>query len=230
MGEKLVLKLGYFHNQFSHQVEYVGLGTLKQYFGISGYIPNFYGADINSLAFRAQGFETELQWQPTSHLFARGGYTYLDAVVEQSFSSDAIAARAGMPRRIQISRPFPMGESPFVGGRPFRRPPHTGFFTVQYQVPRFTAAITGALASRSDDSTFLDYSDLAGTNSMILPNRNLDFGYAKLDASVMYALRPRLRVFTQLDNLLDQQHIGPIGYPSLPFTVRAGVKIRLGGE
>jgi iron complex outermembrane receptor protein/vitamin B12 transporter len=37
-------------------------------------------------------------------------------------------------------------------------------------------------------------------------------------------------VFTELDNLLSQQHIGPIGYPALPFTVRAGLKIRIGGD
>jgi iron complex outermembrane receptor protein/vitamin B12 transporter len=229
-GDKLVLKLGYFHNQFSHQVEYVDSGTLNAYFGISGFIPNFYGADLNSLAFRAQGFESELQWQPTAHIFARGGYTYLDAVVEQSFSSAAIAARGGYAA-VNPSYPnIPIGSSPFVGARPFRRPPHTGFFTVQYTAQRFTAALQGALASRSDDSTFLDYADLAGTNSMILPNRNLDYGYAKLDSNLTYAIKPRVRLFTQLNNLLDQQHIGPIGFPALPFTVRAGVKIRLGGE
>jgi vitamin B12 transporter len=229
-GEKLVLKAGYFHNQFSHQIEYVDSGTLKQYFGITGYIPNFYGADLNSLAFRAQGIETELQWQPFTRFFVRGGYTYLDAVVEQSFSSDAIAARNGYASENPNIPGIAIGESPFVGARPFRRPPHTGFFAAQYTGSKFTAAFKGALASRSDDSTFLDYADLAGTDSMILPNRNLDFGYAKLDANLTYAVKPRVTVFTQLDNLLGQQHIGPIGFPGLPFTVRAGLKVRIGGE
>lgn len=230
IGEKLMLKLGYFHNQFSNQVEYVDSGTLKKYFGISGFIPNFYGADINSMAFRAQGIEGELQWQPTSHLFARGGYTYLDAVVEQSFSSSAIAVSAGYAPTNPNFPNIPIGSSPFIGSRPFRRPPHTGFFLVQYTRPRFTAAVQAAVASRSDDSTFLDYADLAGTNSLLLPNRDLDYGYAKVDANLTYLLRSRVRVFTQLDNLLNQQHIGPIGYPSLPFTVRSGLKIRLGGD
>jgi vitamin B12 transporter len=229
-GEKLVLKLGYFHNQFSHQIEYVGSGTLKKYFGITGNIPNLYGADLNSLAFRAQGLETELQWQPTARIFLRGGYTYLDAIVEQSFSSAEIAAQGGYASQNPKIPGIAIGESPFVGARPFRRPPHTGFFAVQYLGNKFNASFKGALASRSDDSTFLDYSDLAGTDSMILPNRDLDFGYAKLDAGLSYAVKPRLTVFTQLDNLLGQQHIGPIGYPALPFTVRAGLKIRIGGD
>jgi iron complex outermembrane receptor protein/vitamin B12 transporter len=229
-GEKLVFKAGYFHNQFSHQIEYVDSGTLKQYFGITGYIPNFYGADLNSLAFRAQGIETELEWRPTAHFFIRGGYTYLDAIVEQSFSSDAVAARNGYASENPNIPGIAIGESPFVGARPFRRPPHTGFFAAQYTGGKLSAAFKGALASRSDDSTFLDYSDLAGTDSMILPNRDLDFGYAKLDANLTYAVKPRVTVFTQLSNLLGQQHIGPIGYPALPFTVRAGLKIRIGGE
>jgi len=37
-------------------------------------------------------------------------------------------------------------------------------------------------------------------------------------------------VFSQLGNLLGQQHTGPIGYSGLPFTFRAGLKIRIGGS
>lgn len=229
-GEKLLLKIGYFHNQFSHQTEYVGAGTLKKYFGITGTIPNFYGAEVGSLAFRAQGFETEIDWRPTPRWSVRGGWTYLDAVVEQSFSSDQVAIQGGYASQNPNIPGIPIGSSPFVGARPFRRPPHTGFFAVEYAGRKFTPAITGAVASRADDSTFLDYSDLAGTNSLILPNRNLDFGYARLDAGFTYALRPRVVLFSQLNNLLNNQHIGPIGYPGLPFTVRAGMKFRLGGD
>jgi iron complex outermembrane receptor protein/vitamin B12 transporter len=64
----------------------------------------------------------------------------------------------------------------------------------------------------------------------VLPNRDLDFGYAKLDANFVYAVKARISVFSELDNLLGQQHIGPIGYPALPFTVRAGLKVRVGGD
>src|SRR5205807_2846763 len=110
----------------------VDSGTLKTYFNITGYIPNLYGADLNSLAFRAQGIESEVQWQPLSRVFLRAGYTYLDAVVQQSFSSDAIAARNGYASVNPNIPGLAIGESPFVGARPFRRPPHTGFFDAQY--------------------------------------------------------------------------------------------------
>jgi iron complex outermembrane receptor protein/vitamin B12 transporter len=117
-----------------------------------------------------------------------------------------------------------------VGAQPFRRPPHTGFFSAQYTTTRFTVALKGALASRSDDSTFLSYSDFNGGNTLLLPNHNLDFGYAKLDLGGMYSVSRHVTVFTQLDNLLSQQHIGPIGFPALPFTIRGGLKLRIGGE
>jgi vitamin B12 transporter len=232
LGAKLVFKAGYFHNQFSHHIEYVDASTLETDFGIApAHDPNLYGAYINSLAFRAQGIETELEWRPSARFFVHGGYTYLDAVVEQSFSSDAVAAEGGYAAMNPNIPNIAIGVlSPLIGARPFRHPPHSGFFAAEYVGTRFAAAFKGALASRSDDSTYLDYSDLAGTDSMILPNRDLDFGYAKLDANFTYAVKRRVTVFTQLDNLLGQQHIGPIGYPALPFTVRAGLKVRLWGD
>jgi vitamin B12 transporter len=232
LSQKLILKAGYYHNQFSHQIEYVPTEALEPYFGINPtHDPNLFGADLNSLAFRAQGLESELEYRPFNRLFLRAGYTYLDAKVEQSFSSDALSVFPGGFVNTNPAFPnIPIGDSPFVGSRPFRRPPNSGFFAVQYSATKFTAALKGALASRSNDSTFLDFSDINGGNSLWLPNRDLDFGYAKLDANFMYAVKKRLTVFSELDNLLGQQHIGPIGYPALPFTVQAGLKIRIGGE
>jgi len=241
MGEKLVLKADYFHNVFDRQLEGVSGQSLAQYFGIgvpctttpNGVCPNpsIFTAYLNSLAYRASGAELEVQWQLKHRLFVRGGYTYLDATVVQSFASDAVAAQQGVPTTNPNLPGIAIGaESPLVGGRPFRRPPHTGFFGVDYNRPRFTVAFKGALASRSDDSTFLDGFDTSFGNSLILPNRDLDFGYAKLDLGGTYRFTSKLGAFVQLENLLNDQHIGPIGYPGLPLTARAGFKIRLGGD
>ena len=95
---------------------------------------------------------------------------------------------------------------------------------------KFTVAFLGAYASRSDDSTFLDGLTPASTTRCSLPNRDLDFGYAKLDIGGTYAISNRLVVFAQSQNLLNNQHIGIIGYPSLPLTFRAGLKVRIGGD
>jgi iron complex outermembrane receptor protein/vitamin B12 transporter len=229
-GEKLILKVDYYRSTFNHQLEGVDAGALVQIFKYSPNVANnVFTPYINSLAFRAQGIETELKWQPTARLLVRGGYTYLDAVVTQSFSSDAY--NDGTFNNNPSFPGIAIGaEGPLIGARPFRRPPHTGFFAVQYTGPKLGAALKGSMASRSDDSTFLDGFDTNFGNSLVLPNRDLDFGYTKLDANLTYVVKSRYTVFTELDNLLGQQHIGPIGYPALPFTVRAGLKIRIGGE
>lgn len=228
-SQKLIFKAGYFHNQFNHQIDYIDSGTLLNVFGINTSTAQLYGAELNTLAFRAQGLETELQYEPTRHIFLRGGYTYLATLVEQSFSTDA--AYNGTSAENPNLPGIPIGSSyPLVGAHPFRRPPHTGFMTAQYTTPHFSAALKGSFSGRSDDSTFLSYSDVNGGNTLLLPNHNLDFGYAKLDANFLYAATHHVTIFTQLDNLLSQQHIGPIGYPGLPFTFRTGLKIRIGGN
>jgi iron complex outermembrane receptor protein/vitamin B12 transporter len=229
-GEKLVVRLGYFHNTFNHQLEGVDTGALEEIFHYSPSVAEeVYDPYLNSLAFRAQGLEFATEWRPLQRLMVRGGYTYLDAVVTQSFTSDAY--NDGEYNNNPNLPGIAIGaEGPLVGARPFRRPPHTGFFAVEYAGTKFTAAMKGALASRSDDSTFLDGFDTSFGNSLVLPNRDLDFGYAKVDANFTYAVTPRVTVFSQMDNLLGQQHMGPIGFPALPFTVRAGVKLRLFGD
>jgi vitamin B12 transporter len=227
LRQKLILKAGYFHNQFNHQLEFITAPGLEHYFNIPASIATqLPPASLNSLAYRTQGLETELQYQPLNHLFLRGGYTYLASIVLQSFASDTVtpAFNPNLPG-------IPIGAfSPLVGSRPFRRPPSTGFFAAEFTSNRFSAAFKGALASRSDDSTFQLNNDRNHGNTLLLPNRNLDFAYAKLDLNAVFTATSHITLFTQLDNLLSQQHIGPIGYPGLPFTIRAGMKFRIGGD
>lgn len=233
-GQRLLFRATYFHNQFGRQIEYVSGGDLQQYFGLplNGILGNPYaGAYLNSLDFSAQGVESQLEFSPFSHFFLRGGYTYLDARVERSFSGDVTAALSGYPNSSPAYPGVPIGSSsPLVGARPFRRAPHTGFAVAEYSSGRWSAGVKAALSSRSDDSTFLSYASLAGDNSLLLPNRNLAFGFAKVDANATWQLRPQLAVFTQMNNLLGQQHMGPIGYPALPFNLRVGVKLRFSGD
>ena len=230
LGEKLIFKAGYFHNVFNHQFEGVSTGALVQIFGFPpSIVDTVFTPYLNSLAFRAQGFETEIQYQPFKHLFLNGGYTYLDAVVTQSFSTTPCSN--GTYNQNPNLPGIPIGaEGPLVGARPFRRPPNTGFFAVQYTLKRFATALKGALASRSDDSTFLDGFDPNFGNypPPAQPRSRLRLRQARCQPP--FAATNHITLFTQLDNLLSQQHIGPIGYPALPFTIRAGLKIRIGGN
>jgi iron complex outermembrane receptor protein/vitamin B12 transporter len=230
-SDKAVLHFTYFHSTYGRGIEYVATSLYNQYFNQT--LPSaLFGFYLNSLSTQAQGAEASVQYQVLSRLFVRAGYTYLDSTVQRSFSTDALNALGGVPTVNPKYAGVAIGvSSPLVGQRPFRRAPHTGFFAVQYTGNHLSAALKGAMSSKSDDSTFIDqYSNANFDNSLLLPNRNLAYGFTKLDANVTYQIRPSIAVFTQAENLLNQQHMGAFGYPALPLTVRAGVKVRFPRE
>jgi vitamin B12 transporter len=243
INEKMLFKVTYFHNEFGDQIEYIdpfavpallpSLTTAEQQSLIT-YLENTGGSYVNSMSFSAQGLESEIQYQPISGLFIRAGYTYLDAKVQKSFTSDALSPsfNTGLPGGAPPSfSTVPIGStSPLVGARPFRRPPNTGFLSATYTRANFTTSITSAYASRSDDSTFLGGYDFAAGNSLLLPNRNLDYSYEKFNLGVTYKVSSWLSIYTQTNNMFNQSHIAPIGYPSLPVTVQSGIKVALGGH
>jgi iron complex outermembrane receptor protein/vitamin B12 transporter len=242
-SERLILHATYFHNEFGRQIESVGVGELSQLLPQltppqllklenSLSVAGAFSLDLNSGAYSAQGAESEVEFGIGHSIFLRGGHTYLDAKVQHSFSSDALGPTYNTGLFEDTPPSFsgiPIGiYSPLRGARPFRRPPHTGFATASYSNRKWSAEVTGSFASRSDDSTFLGYSDIQGGNSLILPNRNLDHGFADVDAGGSYQLLNWLTVFVQGNNLLSNQHIAPIGYPSLPLNFLSGVKLVLG--
>ncbi len=206
---KLILHAGYFHNQFSHQTE-----TLSLYAPILDGIPAIGPTLSPTQAFRTQGLALELRYQPRSRLSLNGGYAYLAALTERS-AETPIFGPAYPTTPVGLTTALP-------GRRPFNLPPQSGFFTIQYTGRAFAANLQASLAGHADDSTF--------NPTLLLPNQNLDHGYARLDAAFSYAIRRHITVYSQLTNLLNDQHIAPIGYPSTPFTFRSGLKLRIGRE
>jgi len=235
-SKRLIFRTSFFHNQYGRQIEYVGVNLipellpnltpeeqneLEQFLQANG----AYELSLNTEAYRAIGVETTVESGIGRSIFLRGGYTYLDAVVQQSFTNDDMALLGPIPTYNGI----PVGAvSPLVGARPFRRAPHTGFFTASYSNKGITGVFSSAYVSRSDDSDFLGGYDIDGGNSLLLPNRNLDHGYAKLDLGGSFPLRPWLSAYGQIENLTNNQHIAPIGFVSLPITVRAGIRFQWG--
>jgi vitamin B12 transporter len=235
-SQRLLFRSSFFHNEFGRQIEYVGydlvpellpnLTPTQQYQLEQILVENgAYELTINTQAFRAMGVETTVEGGIGRNLFMRGGYTYLDAVIQRSFANADVALLGPIPtyNGIRVG-----ADSPLVGARPFRRPPHTGFFTTSYSTKGITGVFTSSFASRSDDSDFLGGEDLTGGNSLLLPNRNLDHGYAKLDLGGNYQLLKWLGIYVQAENLLGEQHIAPIGYPNLPMNFRIGLKLSWG--
>ena len=190
-------------------------------------LPAFlYGAYLNSMAFRSQGIEFESELKIGSHLFARAGYTYTDAVVQHSFSSDNLSPSFNTSSNFST---VPIGQySPLVGARPFRVAPHTGYFGLTYTRSKLYGSLTGMLVGRRDDSDFLSDSNF-GPN-LLLPNRNLDGAYQRLGLGGGYQATPRLNVYANLENLLSEHYFEAFGYPALPLTFRTGLKLNFGGE
>jgi iron complex outermembrane receptor protein/vitamin B12 transporter len=226
-SDRALLDVTLFHNEFYNQIEFVSSTALPA-LGVPIPVANAtgFGATVNSMNYLAQGAEVQLQFKISRSLLARGGYTYLDARVQQSFSSDALgpAINPDFPN-------VPIGAvSPLVGARPFRRAPHTGFLNVTYSKSRWDALLQGTFVGPRDDSTFLLFSDANFGNTLLLPNRNLDGAYQKLDLSGDFKLNHHLTLFASMENLLSQKYNSAFGFPALPFTVRSGVRITIGGE
>jgi iron complex outermembrane receptor protein/vitamin B12 transporter len=237
-SEHLIFRTNFFHNEFGRQIEYVGVdlipallpsltptqqNALEQQLQADG----AYELTLNSEAYRAMGLETTVESGLGRSVFLRGGYTYLDAVIQHSYTNDDVNLLGPVPTYNGI----PVGsDSPLQGARPFRRPPHTGFFTGSYSHSWLTVFLNTAFASRSDDSTFLGGLDINGGNTLLLPNRNLDQGYAKLDFGGSVRLRDWVGFYLLAENLTNNQHIAPIGYVSLPTNVRVGLKFQWGRE
>ncbi len=232
LSERGLLRVSYFHNEFGRQIEAVPATEVPKLLpqlspadqqALESLLSNTGSLDVNSQAFRAQGVESEADFSLFRTLILRGGYTYLDAVVQRSFTADALQPT------FNPAFPIPIGASgPLRGARPFQRAPHTGFGSVSYNGEQYSVGFTAAFATRSDDSTFLAGRDFTEGNSLLLPNRNLDYGYAKLDLGGSYQFLSWLAAYAQLDNLTSNKRISPIGYPSLPFTFRLGLRLTLG--
>lgn len=225
---RAVASITWFHNEFTDGVEFVPQTGLLALGVPAANLPSFTfgGAYLNSSAFRSQGLELEVEYKLSSHLFARGGYTYTDAVVQHSFSSDNLGPSYNTSSNFST---IPIGAfSPLVGARPFRVAPHTGYFALNYTRSKYYASLTGTLVGQRDDSDFL--TDANFGNSLLLPNRNLLGAYQRIELGGGFQITPRINVYTNIQNLLSEHYFEAFGFPALPLTFRSGIKLNFGGE
>jgi iron complex outermembrane receptor protein/vitamin B12 transporter len=216
------VRTAYFRNEYSDLLEFLDRTQLPA----AGVPPEVaaaaeFGAYVNSQSFRAQGLETSFEAAAGPYSRVNASYTFLDAEVTKAFS----AAPAFNP----LFPDIPIGAfAPLVGARPFRRPPQSG--SVMASVMRGPATVTfaGYFSGRRDDSTFL--SDEFFGNSLLLPNRDLDPAYQKLDISGSFRVHPRASIYASIENILDSKYDASFGFPSLPRAARVGVRIRFGGD
>jgi iron complex outermembrane receptor protein/vitamin B12 transporter len=217
---RLRTRVGYFNNAFTDLIEFVGPSGLIQ----AGVPPDVafstFGAYLNSSSYDAQGIELGADAMFGTAWRVSGSYTYLDAEITEALGAEPVFNPA-FPN-------IPIGPyGALVGERPFRRPAHSGTLLVSYSEGPISLAVSGYFAGRRDDSTFL--LDGFFGNSMLLPNQNLDPAYQKIDLSGAYRVHPRVRVYASIENLFDQDYAAAYGFPSLPFAVRGGATLSVGG-
>jgi iron complex outermembrane receptor protein/vitamin B12 transporter len=216
------IRAAYFHNDFHDLIEFLSKTSLPRV-GVPVEVANAtpFGAYVNSQSYRAQGVELAAEAALSTGLRLMASYTYLDAEVTEAFSASA-----------SFNPAFPdiaIGAfSPLVGERPFRRPANSGTLMVAYSKGPGDIAVSAYLSGTRDDSTFLSDQDF-GT-SLLLPNQDLEAPYQKVDLSGAWAVHPRMRVYTSIENLLNQDYEASFGFPALPLTARFGFKVTVGGD
>lgn len=215
--------LTYFHNEYGSGLEFLSQSTLVNNVGLAFASNAAFagGAYVNTLAYRGQGLEVETEAKLSKHLFARAGYTLLDAKVQKSFASSALKPTFNTAFGFGN---IPIGSSsPLVGNRPFRRARNSGYFGLQYTRTRWNAQLNGTLVGLRDDSDFL-------SGTLLLPNHNLLGSYQRLELTGEYRVTDRIAAYTEIQNLLTEHYQEAFGYPTLPFNFRSGLRITLGGE
>ncbi len=209
----------YFHNEYGNGLEFVSQANLiATGFADASNTAINGGAYVNSLAYRTQGLEVEIESKLGAHLFARGGYTLTDGTVQRSFASSALK-----PSINPLFPGIPIGTGPLVGGRPFRVARNSGYFGLQYTRSRWNAQLNGTLVGFRDDSDFL-------SGNLILPNHNLDGQYQRLELTGEYRVSHHLSAYVEAQNLLSERYTEAFGYPALPFNFRSGLRVSFGGE
>lgn len=222
---RLRARLSYFNNEFFDLVEFVSRNQLPS-FGVPPEVAALVGtgAYVNSQSYQAHGVELSGDARMGGFRLS-ASYTYLDAEVTESLSSNVSPQFNPNIPAIPIG-----GYTALIGERPFRRPANIGNLLVAYSRGRVTGALSAYLAGKADDSTFLVGADQHFGNTMLLPNRDLNFGYAKVDLSGSVQVFPRLRWFATIENVFDEEYRPAFAFPALPINLRTGITLQLGGR
>ena len=214
-------RVGYFNNTFEDLLEGLNAAAMIRAGVPAAVATAAQFAYVNSQSFDAQGVELSADAVIGRMVRFGASYTYLDAEITQAFSASATTNPA-FPG-VQIG-----AFAPLVGHRPFRRPANSGTLFLSYTNGPAAVALSAYFAGKRDDSTFL--SDQFFGNSLLLPNQDLDPAYQKIDLSASYLVHKHVKVYTSIENLFDKEYEASFGFPSLPFAIRAGVTVTLGGD
>jgi outer membrane cobalamin receptor len=163
---------------------------------------DFNGYFLNLNRSMAHGAEVEFKGSITSHLALDSAYNYT--------STQILEAPLCTPAN--FCSPLDFAGMPLL-----RRPKHSGSLLLNYLGSRWGGNLGGSFVGRRPDSDFLGlgYDHTAS--------------YALVNLGGWYAIRPRITLYANIENLLNRHYEEVVGYPALHLTFRAGLRFRLGG-
>ncbi|ABF43483.1 TonB-dependent receptor [Candidatus Koribacter versatilis Ellin345] len=154
----------------------------------------------------AHGAEVDIQARLNKSLSVSANYTYTSSQILSALPCDPAA---GCDPRL------------FGEGSPLlHRPRHFGNLMLSYSRSRWGAQLAGvAVGRRADDDFGLAPAPISYAA-----------GYARFDASGYYTVSTHVTAYVNMENLLNHYYNEVVGYPSLGFNFRAGLRFRFGGE
>ena len=220
-GGRARARVVYFDNRFRDLIEILS----KQQLLAVGVRPEVvaelaFGAAVNSGSYSARGIELSGDARMFGGFALSGSYSFLDAVVESTVFGPAFnPAFPGVPIGSFWALP---------GERPLYRATHSGALSARYVDGPVSIAVSGSFVGARDDTVLLN--DPAFGNSLRLPNQDLGAAYQLFDLSGSYRVHRRLRLYATIGNVLNREYAARYGYRSLPFTIRSGAAVTIGGD
>jgi vitamin B12 transporter len=194
----------------------------------AGFLQDFYGGKfaLNATYFNNL-FHDQINYVTVDPVNFIGEYVN----VNQAFAQGAeIALQAKIRPRLLLNTAYTYTSSQYLDnpaafdavfnpGQPLlRRPKHSATLLLSYLGSRWGASVGGSFVGRRTDSDF----DNFGINHAA--------GYVRPDLGGWYAVKPRVTVYANVENVFDRKYNEVVGYPALPINFRAGVRFRIGGE
>ena len=203
LAGRWALNATYFNNLFHDQIE--AAANQEPY---QGYPPYALFQFFNVQRSLAHGAEVELQGRIWKRLSLNTAYTYLSTKYLQA----------------PLCTPANFCDPVYDTGNPLlRRPKQSATTLLSYLGTRWGANLGGSFVGRRPDSAF--DSATAELNAI-----NHAAGYARVDLGAWYAINSRITAYANLQNALNDHYNEVVGYPSLTANVRAGFRVRIGGE
>ena len=195
--------VAYFDNAYKDQVAFRSSGG----FGLDG-LPDF----VNIAGSTARGWELEAVLQS-----AIGGVT---GAVSYALVDTEVTATTSTSAQFQPGQPL------------LRRPKHSGFVRVAYAAGRAAINLDLRIVGQRHDAAFIGLQALPSPGSPIAAPRAVDItvnrGYTVVGVGADMRLRDELTLFLRIENLMDEEYEGALGFPGLPRSIAAGARFALG--